>query len=545
MGDGLSTLYQDLLTGSYDCVDRIVLNAYFRMGHDPGGFRLWWRQLTGSDATLDNAHVMRLAGRFGRRIRGYAKANNIPVVNCSAGERKHDIAEEYLGKTTITQGLFLILVGRAQAPVWDVSANHHIEKKKPMPYVNHYSFHILDAEWGHITIKISGHPPFPAQIMLNGHEYVACQARKAGITFTKQGNCFTDVSSPAELAKIAETLSEQRTIGRLSQLCDRWIYSACLCFALDLEEQRLSGFHYQYSNYQIEYSRNLIFEVGGQMEQVFQALIDRSRVLLDLKTIKTVLGCKRRPKYRSRKKRAAEWEVAVERPVYDLTIFKLHCGGLTLKIYTKGERVLRIEVIVHNTRELDCGRALDKFPEIVSRLKAVLERFADALSCVNACFIADQTLERLPTASRVGKVTVGGIDLNKPRMRWVAEAVIALSAASDGFTASELAARVCTLGKQTPAQYGPTRAAYDLKKFRGQQIVQRIGQTRHYEAAPAGLRAITALVVLRNKAIKPLLAAAQELRPRRGAQNPTPLDAHYDAVRAAMRGVFHELGIAA
>jgi len=27
--------------------------------------------------------------------------------------------------------------------------------------------------------------------------------------------------------------------------------------------------------------------------------------------------------------------------MYDLTIFKLHCGKLTLKIYTKGERVLR------------------------------------------------------------------------------------------------------------------------------------------------------------------------------------------------------------
>jgi len=32
-------------------------------------------------------------------------------------------------------------------------------------------------------------------------------------------------------------------------------------------------------------------------------------------------------------------KVAVERPTYDLTIFKLHCGKLTLKIYTKGERV--------------------------------------------------------------------------------------------------------------------------------------------------------------------------------------------------------------
>jgi len=545
MSEGLSTLYQDLLGGSYDCVDRIVLNGYFRMGHDPGGFRLWWRQLTGSDATLDNAHLMRLAGRFARRIRGYAKAHNIPVVNCAAGERKHDIAEDYLGRTTITEGLFLVLIGRAQAPVWHISAHRHIERKQPMPYVNHYSFHILDAEWGHITIKISGHPPFPAQIMLNGHEYVACQARKAGITFSKQGNCFTYVSSPAALAKIAETLSEQRTIGRLSQVCDRWIYSACLCFALDIEEQRLSRFHYQYSNYQIEYSRNLIFEVGGQMDQVFQALIDRSRVRLDLKTVKTILGCKHRPKYRARKKRAAEWEVAVERPVYDLTIFKLHCGGLTLKIYSKGERVLRIEAVVHNVRELHCGRTLDRFPEIVCRLKAILERFADALSCIDACFIADQTLERLPTASRVGKVVVGGIDLNKPRMRWVAEAVVALSTVSDGFTASELAARVCALGQQTAAQYGPTRAAYDLKKFRGQQIVQRIGQTRRYEAHPGGLRTIAALLVLRDKAIKPLLAAAQQRRPSRGPQNPTPLDAHYDAVRAGMRGVFHELGIAA
>src|SRR3954464_11960486 len=133
-----------------------------------------------------------------------------------------------ISKATVTQGLFLVLVGRAQAPVWDVSARHHIERKKPMPYVNHYSFHILDPDWGHLTIKISGHPPFPAQVILNGHEYVACQARKAGIAFTKQGNCFTTISDAAGLAKIAETLSEQRAIGRLSQVCERWIYS-CVC----------------------------------------------------------------------------------------------------------------------------------------------------------------------------------------------------------------------------------------------------------------------------------------------------------------------------
>ena len=545
MPDSLSDRYADLLTGSYDCVDRIVLNAYFRMGHDPGGFRLWWRALTGSDETLENTHLMRMAGRFSRRIRGYAKAKGIPVVDCPAGERKHDLAEEYLAKTKITQGLFLILVGRAQAPVWDVSANHHIERKKPMPYVNHYSFHILDPEWGHITIKIIGHPPFPAQVILNGHESVACQARKAGISFTKEGNCFTHISDAAGLAKIADTLSGQRTVGRLSQACERWIYTTCLCFALDLEEQKQSGFHYQYSNYQVEYSRNLIFEIGGHMDQVFQALIDRSRVLLDLKTVKTILGYKHRPKYRKRKKRSAEWEVAVEKPTYDLTIFKLHCGKLTLKIYTKGERVLRIEVVVHNTQELRCGRSLEKFPEIVVQAKSVLVRFMDALSCIDQCFIADRLLEQLPAPSQVGKTKVGGIDLNQPRMRWVVEAVIALSPSPNGFTASDLAHQVRALSKQSESAYGARRAAYDLKKLRGKKIVRRVGQTRRYESVVKGLKAMTALVVLRNKAIKPLLAAAQDLRPARAAQNPSALDTHYDTIRTAMQGVFQELGLAA
>ena len=135
MADGLSARYQDLLTGSYDCVDRIVLNGYFRPGHNAGGFRVWWLNLTGSVDTLEDTHLMRMAGRFSRRVRGWAKANGVPVMDCRAGERKHDLAEEYLPTTKVTRGVFLILVREAQAPVWEVSVSakqHHLERKKPM-----------------------------------------------------------------------------------------------------------------------------------------------------------------------------------------------------------------------------------------------------------------------------------------------------------------------------------------------------------------------------------------------------------------------------
>lgn len=37
--DEFSSYYAELLEGRYDCVDRMVLNAYFPMGQTGGGLR--------------------------------------------------------------------------------------------------------------------------------------------------------------------------------------------------------------------------------------------------------------------------------------------------------------------------------------------------------------------------------------------------------------------------------------------------------------------------------------------------------------------------
>ncbi len=300
MADDFSARYGDLLTGSYDCVDRIVLNAFFPLGHNPGGFRCWWRGLHGgSDDELDNTHLMRFAGRFARRVKAWANANGVPVIYCKAGERKHLIAEEYLATHEVGTGVFLVLAAKAPASVWEVRRSEstgvigNIAKKTT--YVNHYWFHIMDPWWGHVTIKMSGHPPFPAQVILNGHEYVAAVARAAGIGFAKEGNCFTGIADPQRLAQVADTLSQHAAIGRLGQVCDRWIYSACLCFGLDLAEQARSGFAYSYSIYQAEYSRNLLFRSGGQMEDLFDRVLDRTRSRLDIPALRTIFGLKNRP----------------------------------------------------------------------------------------------------------------------------------------------------------------------------------------------------------------------------------------------------------
>jgi hypothetical protein len=545
--DPFTQRYAPLLDETYDVVDRIVLNAYFGLGSSPGGFITWWRNVHGTTDNLDNTHLMRMAGRFSRRVRGWAEKHRIPVIYCKAGERKHEIAEQHIPTDPNFRGIFLVLVNRASTPVWNVlrfpSGGFHLKRKEPTPFINHYSFHIIDDEWGHVTIQVSGHPPFKARVMLNGHEYTACQARKAGVQFAKEGNCFTEVSNAAGLAKVADTLRSPIAVGRLRRVCERWIYK-CLCFGLSFDEQKKSGFRYSYSVYQVEYSRNLLFHNGHKMDQVFHGMIDRTRAMLNINRVKTIFGLRNRPQ--KRRYGANRFEAVVERPEYDLTIFKLHYGRLTLKAYTKGECVLRTEAIVHNVVELRCGRIIDRFPDVVRKLAEMLERFLQTLRCVDQAWISDRTLETLPTPTLVGKTRVGGVDMNKPRTRAVMEAIIALAACPTGFTAAQHAGKVQEIVSKSGMTYTPRQSSYDLKKLRGKGLIEKTApHGRHYAPTSDGLRAMAALFVLRDKVIKPLLSYNGRCKPGSKTENTAELDAQYQAVQRQMQHLFRYLRLAA
>ena len=101
---------------------------------------------------------MRMAGRFARRVRAWATANGVPVIDCKAGERKHEIAEEYLAGHVVRRGVFLILVAGAGLGVEvNRSAGGAITSlQKKTEYVNHYCFHIMDRDWGTWSSRCPG-----------------------------------------------------------------------------------------------------------------------------------------------------------------------------------------------------------------------------------------------------------------------------------------------------------------------------------------------------------------------------------------------------
>lgn len=306
----------------------------------------------------------------------------------------------------------------------------------------------------------------------------------------------------------------------------------------DSDEQKRTQFRYELSMFQLEYSRNFLFNRGRELEQIFQGLIDRTRATLDIKTVKTILGCKQRPQKRGK----TRWEITVETPEYGLTIFKVHAGTLSLKMYTKRERVLRCEIMLHNARVLKLGTSLERWPAVTGQLQGVLERFLEVVQCADAASIDDGTFDALPQSSQVGRSRMAGLHLTSPRLALVLDAVLALATKTTGFTSGDLARQVRQT-KSAPDDYQSRHAAYDLKKLRGKKLVEKIGGSRRYQAPAEGLRTMVALVMLRDKVLKPVLRNRNLQGPP--PRNNNPIDHHYYNLRQEMRRLFRSLEIAA
>jgi hypothetical protein len=78
--------------------------------------------------------------------------------------------------------------------------------------------------------------------------------------------------------------------ARLSQVCDRWIYWACMYFGLTLKEQARGALATSTQSTKPSTSRSLLFRVGAQMEQGFDQVAGRTQPRLDVPAPRTLFG---------------------------------------------------------------------------------------------------------------------------------------------------------------------------------------------------------------------------------------------------------------
>ena len=122
--------------------------------------------------------------------------------------------------------------------------------------------------------------------------------------------------------------------------------------------------------------------------------------------------------------------------------------------------------------------------------------------------------------------------------------MLALAPSPGGFTVAGLTAKVHAMTGQTPSTYNTRQAAYDLRKLRAKQLVDKPARTRRYYLPGEAARTLSALLTLRDHVVAPLLAGVKIRRHDDVPARPTPIDQDYEHLRTDMTTLFRHLGIA-
>ena len=179
-----------------ECIDRMYLNVYQPRLQYPAGVAAFFVGHRGAP--------VRLLGVDGPDQQGVRRLDppvrpdqGVPVVDFAKGQRKDDVAHEYLAEFEAAgraRGCCSSGWRRRRPRVFRTEKRRNPVTGATYPWivrstgvVNHFYFYCVDEDFGPFFLKFCSYFPYNARLCLNGNEYAKRQAAKAGIAFSRAG----------------------------------------------------------------------------------------------------------------------------------------------------------------------------------------------------------------------------------------------------------------------------------------------------------------------------------------------------------------------
>jgi len=210
-----------------ECIDRMYLNVYQpRLQHVNGV--VWFFRGHRGARLASSALMDPISKSFVGGIHRFCRDRDVPTVDFAKGQRKDDLAHEYLAEFEAagrTQGV--LFVGRAQERnrVFRTQKRRNRVTGATYPWivsstgvVNQFYFSCVDEDFGPFFLKFSSYFPYNAKLCINGNEWAKRQAAKARIGFTALDNGFAACDDPVRLRKICSRLTAAKIDAWLRNL---------------------------------------------------------------------------------------------------------------------------------------------------------------------------------------------------------------------------------------------------------------------------------------------------------------------------------------
>ncbi|MCA1682200.1 MAG: hypothetical protein LC700_03585 [Actinobacteria bacterium] len=229
-----------------ESIDRMYLNVWVpRLAYGGGvaGFFVGHRgHHYASTALMDP-----MTKTFVADIHGFVAARGLELVHFAKGQRKDDLAQEFLAGFTEPEGV--LFVGRAQekAGVWrtqrrynPVTGGSYAWLVRSSAFINFFYFSCVDGDFGPFFLKFSTYFPSTATLCINGNEWAKRQATKAGIGFEALEGGFAAVEEVNRLQQICDSFGPEH----IEALLRKWLKIVPNPFT---PEDETAGYRYELS----------------------------------------------------------------------------------------------------------------------------------------------------------------------------------------------------------------------------------------------------------------------------------------------------------
>lgn len=326
--------HQDRIDGSLSCFDRVIFKGYLPLSQ-PGFMDHW---LTKQGILLKNFsdYAKSQARRYVQWAKEEAeKCSRLYHYSQKSMDKEAEV-QKILKDNPVDEGLICVL------SQLETIHSYRIAKTEGRPQIYNCSrfgqvvyFYCQDPQLGLIHVRVETWYPFVIQVYVNGHSWLARQLDRRGLRYEMDDNALTWIEKPEQAQKIANGFTRLDWPKILTRLAHRF---------LPLLKNELKGLEYYWVADQVEFSTDILFKDDDTLESLFEHLLREATLSLSCEDVLRFLG----RRLHGRNNQKIQISSKSRQPGARI---KHWAANNWIKMYSKGTRVLRVELVINQPRE--------------------------------------------------------------------------------------------------------------------------------------------------------------------------------------------------
>ena len=342
----ITEIHQEDIYGTISCYDRIIINGTAdKLGY-AGGMTSFFYEM--GIKIFDFAKIFTpITEHIKENTEKIAEENGIKIeyIRQAGAFRKEDKIAEIIKERGSQEGLvhiFSALETTNTYRPWHDKSTGKTFFKNDQTKCLHYYFYFIDRELGLCFLKVATIAPYKTVFYFNGHNLLETKLLKHNIAFQKTDNTFTYIENFAQAQKLSDNIKVEDIhtaldifVSRYCPLPNEW------------------GLRFNYTIGQVEYATDIVFKNSDSLKALYENIIKTAMHTVMPDDIANFLGKRFSVLFEG------EAGSKCNKRIFGTRI-KHQMGEISVKVYDKFGRVLRIEVTSNNVSKLKSFREVQK-----------------------------------------------------------------------------------------------------------------------------------------------------------------------------------------